>query len=84
MVVRPSTVSEKWESSGSWVLSSSCCRSLAGDHRSSLGQTKGWNKGGSRKTKQSNTENLERIWRRGHGEEQVSSALQQGLNPGEG
>ena len=28
MVVRPSTVSEKWESRGSWVLSSSCCRSL--------------------------------------------------------
>lgn len=34
MVVRPSTVSEKWESKGSWVLSSSCCRSLREDHRS--------------------------------------------------
>lgn len=31
MVVRPSTVSEKWESNGSWVLSSSCCRSLTQD-----------------------------------------------------
>lgn len=31
MVVRPSTVSEKWESNGSWVLSSSCCRSLTED-----------------------------------------------------
>lgn len=28
IVERPSTVSEKWESRGSWVLSSSCCRSL--------------------------------------------------------
>lgn len=31
MVVRPSTVSEKWESKGSWVLSSNCCRSLTHD-----------------------------------------------------
>lgn len=37
MVVRPSTVSEKWESNGSWVLSSSWCRSLNGHtHRSPL------------------------------------------------
>lgn len=36
MVVRPSTVSEKWESKGSWVLSSSCCRSLKEDHKSRL------------------------------------------------
>lgn len=28
IVVRPSTVSEKWESKGSCVLSSNCCRSL--------------------------------------------------------
>lgn len=28
IVVRPSTVSEKWQSKGSWVLSSNCCRSL--------------------------------------------------------
>lgn len=30
MVGSPSTVSEKWDSRGSWVLSSSCCRSLSG------------------------------------------------------
>lgn len=39
MVVRPSTVSEKWESKGSWVLSSSCCRSLTGEHPGRLCQT---------------------------------------------
>lgn len=62
MVVRPSTVSEKWESKGSWVLSSSCCRSLTQDHKTSLCQTQGWNKGGSRKNK-NKTKNLETIFR---------------------
>lgn len=36
IVVRPSTVSEKWESKGSWVLSSSCCRSLTRRQRTQL------------------------------------------------
>lgn len=62
MVVRPSTVSEKWESKGSWVLSSSCCRSLTEDHKSSLCQTEGWNEGASRK-KQKTKKQKQSIWK---------------------
>ena len=42
-MVRPSTVSEKWESKGSWVLSSSCCRSLTGRRKKTAAERRSVN-----------------------------------------